>query len=64
MFQASEASGESARAVGGWSESKALSRGGHHPTLDCPATLARLIGEFVSADVDERQPARRGTSTD
>jgi len=62
-FQASKASVESARAVRGWSESEALSRAGHHPTLDYPATLAELIDEFVSADVDERQPTR-STSTD
>jgi pimeloyl-ACP methyl ester carboxylesterase len=29
---------------------------GHHPQLDCPATLAQLIDEFVSAD--DRVPPR------
>jgi hypothetical protein len=37
---------------------------GHHPTLDCSATLAELIDEFVSADVDKSQPTRRGAATD
>jgi pimeloyl-ACP methyl ester carboxylesterase len=28
---------------------------GHHPMLDCPATLARLIDEFVSAADDDAE---------
>jgi pimeloyl-ACP methyl ester carboxylesterase len=30
---------------------KIIDDAGHHPMLDCPATLARLIHEFVGADV-------------
>ena len=60
---------EAAHAALPGSQLEIIDDAGHHPMLDCPATLAQLIDEFVSADDDSarrnrpelwRRPARRG----